>query len=206
MKINMNNLNLKKAALVLCDLQNDFLHPKGAYGRNAVTSVEIEAVPSRMVKVANAMREAGGWVISTHFTLVPGYSGEPSISDHLKAVRPFLTKGDFASGGWGQDIVDELKPSDAKIEKIAFSAFYMSRLEWFLRKISVDTLIFSGIVTNGGVSSTLRDAHVRDFSTILLRDGCAAFDLMTHETAVKALEPVTQVMTCDEFIKGINIE
>jgi nicotinamidase-related amidase len=206
MKINGNNLNLKQAALILCDLQNDFLHPKGAYGRNGVTSVEIAAVPSRMVSVANAMREAGGWVISTHFTLVPGHNGEPLISDHLKAVRPFLTKGDFTSGGWGQDIVDELKPSDAKIEKVAFSAFYMSRLEWFLRKISVDTLIFSGIVTNGGVSSTLRDAHVRDFSTILLRDGCAAFDLKTHETAVEALEPVAQVMTCDEFIRGIKIE
>ena len=78
-----------------------------------------------------------------------------------------------------------------------------SRLEWFLRKINVDTLVFSGIVTNGGVASTLRDAHVRDFSTILLSDGCAAFDTHTHDAAIKALEPVTSITTCEEFVSGM---
>ncbi|MDG1273230.1 MAG: isochorismatase family protein, partial [Alphaproteobacteria bacterium] len=102
--------------------------------------------------------------------------------------------------------VDILKPCDAKVEKVAFSAFYMSRLEWLLRKINVNTLIFSGIVTNGGVASTLRDAHVRDFSTVLLSDGCAAFDIETHDTAIKSLEPVTRITTCQEFIRALSGE
>ena len=80
----------------------------------------------------------------------------------------------------------------------------MTRLEWLLRKININTLIFSGIVTNGGVASTLRDAHVRDFSTVLLNDGCAAFDIETHNTAIKALEPVTRITTCQEFITSIT--
>ena len=203
MTIDLNRLNLQKTALILCDLQNDFLHPEGAYGRSGVTSPEIAAVPGRMTGVIEAMRKVGCLIVSTHFTLVPGHDGEPLISDHLRTVRPFLAKGDFQSGGWGHDLFDPLKPSDEKIEKVAFSAFYMSRLEWYLRKINVDTLIFSGIVTNGGVASTLRDAHVRDFSTILLADGCAAFDIQTHDTAIKALEPVTTITTCGEFISGI---
>tara|TARA_B100000945_G_C20256344_1_gene537008 strand:+ start:198 stop:815 length:618 start_codon:yes stop_codon:yes gene_type:complete len=204
MTVDLNRLNLQKTALVLCDLQNDFLHPKGAYGRSGVTSPEIASIPARMERVIDAMRQVGCSVVSTHFTLVLGRDGEPLISDHLRAVRPFLAKGDFQSGGWGHDLFDLLKPSDEKIEKVAFSAFYMSRLEWYLRKINVDTLIFSGIVTNGGVASTLRDAHVRDFSTILLADGCAAFDIHTHDTAIKALEPVTTITTCEEFISGIE--
>ena len=204
MSIDLKALNLQKTALILCDLQNDFLHPEGSYGRSGVTSPEIAAVPDRMIAVADAMRNLGCPVVSTHFTLVLGRNGQPLISEHLKAVRPFLSKGDFCSGGWGHDLVDVLKPSDAKVEKVAFSAFYMTRLEWLLRKININTLIFSGIVTNGGVASTLRDAHVRDFSTVLLNDGCAAFDIETHNTAIKALEPVTRITTCQEFITSIT--
>lgn len=55
-----------------------------------------------------------------------------------------------------------------------------------------------GIVTNGGVASTVRDAHVRDFNTITLHDGCAAFSPDTHDTAIKALATVGQTMSIAE--------
>ena len=187
-------------ALVIVDLQNDFLHPKGAYARGDATSADIAALPKRVKPVADAVRAAGGWVISTHFTLVPGKLGEPFISPHLKALRPFLRKGDFAPGGFGHALVDELQPADISIEKVAYSAFYMSRLEWVLRKAAIDTLALCGIVTNGGVASTLRDAHVRDFSCILLEDGCAAFSQQTHEANVAALRSVADVTTCADFV------
>jgi len=186
-------------ALLICDLQNDFLHPKGAYARAGQTSPDIAAVPARVKPVADALRAKGGWIVSTHFTLVPGKFGEPFVSPHLKKLRPFLTKGDFAPGSWGQDLVDELQPADMKVEKVAYSAFHMSRLEWVLRKAGIETLAICGIVTNGGVASTLRDAHVRDFHTILLSDGCAAFKREVHDTAVASLAAISPVMTCAEF-------
>jgi ureidoacrylate peracid hydrolase len=204
MSTDPGTLELSRTALILGDLQNDFLHPGGAYGRSGTTDPDIAAVPGRVAPVARTMRAAGGWVVSTHFTLVPGRDGEPFISPHLKSVRPFLAKGDFLPGSWGQDLVDELKPADMMVEKVAFSAFYMSRLEWVLRKADIDTLVFTGIVTNGGVASTLRDAHVRDFKTYLLSDGCAAFGATVHETAVDALRPVTTVLTCAAFLAAIS--
>ena len=204
MSVDPKSLDLSRTALILGDLQNDFLHADGAYGRSCTTDPDIAAVPGRVAPVANAMRAAGGWVVSTHFTMVPSKNGEPFISPHLKSVRPFLAKGDFLPGSWGQDLVDELKPTDFMVEKIAFSAFYMSRLEWVLRKANIDTLVFTGIVTNGGVASTLRDAHVRDFKTFLLSDGCAAFGAAMHGTAVDALRPVSTVLTCAEFLKAIE--
>src|SRR5262249_24768724 len=171
-------------ALVLVDLQRDFIHPQGAYARGGAAAAAIAALPARLKPVTDALRAKGGWIVSTHFTLVPGKAGEPFISPHLKAIRPFLRKGDFAPGGWGHGQVDELQPADLSVEKVAFSAFYMSRLEWVLRKAGIETLVFSGIVTNGGVASTLRDAHVRDFHTILLEDGCAAFSEEVHRTNI----------------------
>ena len=118
-------------------------------------------------------------------------------------MRPFLRKGDFAPGAWGHGLVDDLAPSDFAIEKIAYSAFYMTRLEWVLRKIGVERLIVGGIVSNGGVASTVRDAHVRDFETVVLEDGCAAFDRATHAAALVALRPVARLATVAEALAEI---
>ncbi|MCP5367615.1 MAG: cysteine hydrolase [Hyphomicrobiales bacterium] len=191
-------------AVVLVDMQNDFLHPDGAYGRAGQTSAAIAALAPRLARVAAAARAAGAWTVSTHFTLVPGKGGEPFISDHLRRLRPFLGVGDFAPGSWGQDLIDELKPVDLSVEKVAFSAFYMSRLEWVLRRAGVETLVFGGIVTNGGVASTLRDAHVRDFHCVVLEDGCAAFSDAAHDSSIGSLSTLAQVMTCDGAVAALG--
>jgi nicotinamidase-related amidase len=190
-------------ALLLCDLQNDFLHPEGAYGRAGLGRPEIAAVVPRLRPLVRAVRQAGGWIVSTHFTLVPGRGGEPFISPHLKKNRPFLGKGDFVPGGWGHALVDDLAPADLSVEKVNFSAFYMSRLEWVLARAGVRRLLVAGIVTNGGVASTVRDAHVRDYDITLLADGCAAFDPAIHDTAVAALRPVAAITTVAEALATI---
>jgi nicotinamidase-related amidase len=191
-------------ALVLIDLQNDFLHPDGAYERAGVSAPEIAALPARLRPVADAMRRAGGWIVSTHFTLVPGRGGEPLILPHLKKLRPFLGKGDFAPGSFGHDLVGELKPADLMVEKVAYSAFYMSRMEFVLRRAGIDTLVFAGIVTNGGVASTVRDAHVRDFRAIVLSDGCAAFSTAVHEPTIASLASVVEVADCAQIIAALR--
>ena len=88
-------------AFVIVDMQNDFIHPDGAYGRAGQASEAIAALPERHGRLANALRIAGGWIVSTHFTLVPGKNDEPFISEHLRPLRPFLGKGDFAPGSFG---------------------------------------------------------------------------------------------------------
>lgn len=193
-----------RTALVLVDLQNDFLHPDGAYARGGQGAADIAALPGRLKPVVAALRAAGGVVVSTLFTLVPDRDGEPLIAKHLKALRPFLARGDFAPGSWGQALVDELAPAEFSVEKVAYSAFYMSRLEFVLRRAGIDRLVFAGIVTNGGVAATLRDAHVREFETILLSDGCAAFKRETHDVTVASLGAVSPVTTCAEFTARVS--
>jgi ureidoacrylate peracid hydrolase len=198
--MSVDSIPMARTALLIVDLQNDFLHADGAYARGGQGAASIAALPLRLKPLADAFRTAGGWIISTHFTLVPGKNGEPLIAPHLKALRPFLRKGDFSPGSWGHALVDELAPSDLQIEKIAYSAFYMTRLEWILRKFAIDRLVVGGIVTNGGVASTVRDAHVRDIEAIVLSDGCAAFDDATHQTAIAALKPVARIATIADML------
>jgi len=191
-------------ALLLCDLQNDFLHEKGAYGRAGLANGDIAALPGRLRPLADAFRATSAPVIATHFTLVPDINGAPLIAPHLKKLRPFLAQGDFAPGSWGQQTVDALQPVGFAVEKVAYSAFYMSRLEWLLRKLSISHLVVAGIVTNGGVSSTIRDAAVRDFHVTVLADGCAAFDRATHETALAALKTVADVKNIKTYFEEIT--
>ena len=197
-------MNLASTALMLLDLQNDFIHSDGAYARGGAKSADIAAVPPRLKPLADAFRARGGLVVATLFTLVPGRGGEPMISPHLKALRPFLRKGDFLPGGWGQQLVDELGPADATVEKIAFSAFYMTRLEWVLRKCGIEHVVCAGIVTNGGVASTVRDGHVREFECTVVEDGCAAFSDDIHRAAIEGLRPVAKIQTIAGLIQELG--
>src|SRR5438270_10157912 len=194
-------MSKQTTALILGDLQNDFLHPQGAYGRAGQTSADIAALPARLAPLVRAARHNGILVVATLFTLVPGRGGEPVISPHLKSLRPFLKKGAFAPGSWGQQLIDQLAPADIQVEKIAYSAFHASRLEWSLRKCGVEQLYFTGIVTNGGVASTVRDAHVREFPCTVIADGCAAFSRELHEAALEGLRPVASIVTVADAIR-----
>ncbi len=193
-----------RTGLVLVDMQNDFLHDDGAYARGGARSDDAVALIPRLKRVADAARAAGAWIVSTQFTLVPGRGGEPFVSDHLRKLMPFLGRGDFAPGSFGQDLVAELKPADFSVEKVAYSAFYMSRLEFVLRRAGIETLIFGGIVTNGGVESTVRDAHVRDFHTVVLSDGCAAPSRQAHEAALASMATISPLMTCEEAVAALT--
>ena len=197
-------MNKHTTALILGDLQNDFIHPDGAYGKAGQSDPAIAALPARLAPLVRVARIKGILIVATLFTLVPGRGGEPIISPHLKALRPFLKKGDFAPGSWGQQLIEPLAPADVNIEKIAYSAFHASRLEWVLKKCGIEHLYFTGIVTNGGVASTVRDAHVREFHCSVISDGCAAFGQQVHDAAIEGLKPVAKIVTVERAISDLG--
>ena len=194
-----------RIGMVLVDLQNDFLAPDGAYARGNTTSSAAQALPARMEPVARAIKRHGGLVTASLFTLWPDAQGEPMISAHLKERRPFLRKGDFAPGSRGQAAVDRLLPCiDVAVSKVAYSAFFHTQLDWLLKKAGVDTLVVCGIVTNGGVASTVRDAHVRDYHVIVLSDGCAAFSDSAHQAALADMASVADVMDSATLLQQLG--
>lgn len=193
-----------RTALLTIDVQNDFLHPEGAYGRAGQRAEALAALPPRIAPLRDALRGAGGAHVSAQFTLVPGPGGEPLIAPHLRALRPFLGKGDFVPGSFGHDLVDALAPADYTVEKVNYSAFFQTRLDYILRALGIDTLIIGGIVTNGGVASTVRDAHLREIHAVLLSDGCAAFREEVHAATLVSLGSVARVASCAEAIAMVE--
>lgn len=193
-------LDGRRTALVIVDLQNDFLDAKGAYARGGDTNPMAAPLPARAAQAAHALKAAGGLVAASQFTLWPDAQGKPMISPHLKALRPYLRKGDFAPGSWGQANVDALAGLvDVVVCKVAYSAFFNTQLDWVLRKCSIDTVAVCGIVTNGGVASTVRDAHMRDYRTLVLGDACAAFGQERHDTALADMRNVAEVIDAAAF-------
>jgi nicotinamidase-related amidase len=193
-----------RIGLVIVDLQNDFLSPEGAYARGHTVSPEALLLPARVAPVAQAVKQHQGMVAASLFTLWPDTQGQPMISPHLLERRPFLRAGDFAPGSWGQANVDIIAPwVDVAVCKVAYSAFFNTQLDWLLRRAGVNTVVVCGIVTNGGVASTVRDAHMRDYRTIVLSDGCATFSQVAHQAALTDMASVADVMTCAEFTASL---
>ena len=194
-----------RTALLIVDLQNDFLDPRGAYARGGDSNPAALPLPERAAVAARALKATGGMVVASQFTLWPDAHGEPMVSPHLKALRPYLKKGDFAPGSWGQANVDALAGLvDVAVCKVAYSAFFNTQLDWVLRRAGIDTVAVCGIVTNGGVASTVRDAHMRDYRTLVLADGCAAFGEERHQTSLADMRNVAEVTDCAAFVRSLT--
>ena len=127
----------KTSAVLIVDLQNDFLHPEGAYGRAKQTSPEIAALPEKDITAIEFCKGSRWMDCINSVTLVPGKNGEPFIASHLKKLRPFLKKGDFLPASWGNSLVDLLQPADLVVEKVAYSAFYQTRMEFAYRVLGL---------------------------------------------------------------------
>jgi nicotinamidase-related amidase len=201
----MNMIPANRTALLIGDLQNDFLAPTGAYGRAGQTSPQMTPLPEVVERVAVRLRAQGGMVVASRFTLWPDQHGQPMIQPHLKALRPFLSDKDFAPGSWGQEVVPPLKELvDVAVDKVAYSSFFNTQLEWVLRHAGIQHLVVTGIVTQGGVASSVRDAHVREFEITVLSDACASFREEQHQTALADMSSISTVCTCDEFLEQLQ--
>jgi nicotinamidase-related amidase len=180
-------LEPRRTALVVIDLQNGYMHPDGGYSNVAAAR---DIVPN-VNRLAAALREAGGGVFWVQNTDEPGCRESWSVQDEmlLPAVRDTriaaMTPGSFGHRLWdGLDVQD----TDAVIEKYRYSAFLpgASKLPELLRVCGVDTVLITGTMTNVCCESSARDAMMTNFRTIMVSDGNAASTQAEHDAALSA--------------------
>ncbi len=194
---------VQRTALLIVDLQNDFVHPQGAYARGGQTSAAIAALPARVAPLAGRLRDKGGWVVSTQFTLVPGKGGEPLISPHLKAMRPFLGKGDFAPGSWATRSWMNSNPQTSCREGRLFRVLHDADGVGAAQGRHREALRVRHR-HQWRRASTVRDAHVRDLDVTVLHDGCAAFSRRCTTWSIAALRPVARVLSVAEALAEVE--
>lgn len=191
-------------ALLLLDLQRDFLDPDGVYARHGLPVERLRGILPAVERVAQASRKAHVPIFASKFTIFTSPGGAPLGLDHIVKARPFLLQEGFRLGDPGRELIAELPRPDYELDKPRFSAFHGTPLEVLLRSLDIDTLVLTGIVTHGGVEATARDALIRDFSVVILEDGVAAFDEQLHLASLRGMGLYLTVMDSADYLRALQ--
>ncbi len=196
-----------ETALLLIDMQNDFLHEKG---KAAALGVWKFAKEAGTIQNTRKMIEIAGKndipVIYVKNVFRPDYAEMGPVQLSLCTIGKLIKEGEICKEGtWGAEYVDELKPEagDYIVVKRRMNAFYNTELETLLRGLGRRTLIICGIITNFCLESTVRGAIDRDFDCIVLEDCTASESKEMQEFPMKAIFPmIGAVATSDELVIG----
>jgi len=208
----MIDFDWQSTALLVIDMQRDFLDPAGYAARAGLDTTRLrDAIPG-VARLLKAARDAGIVVVHTREANAPDLSDVPPA--FLDATRrtgaPVGSDGPLGRllvrGERGSGIVDELAPVPGEIvlDKPGFSAFEGTPLGAMLLARGIRTLVICGITTEVCVSSTLRTATDRGFRCITVRDACASSYPDLHDAALRMIEVeggvFGKVATVDEVV------
>lgn len=166
-----------RTALVVIDMQRDFLLP-GGFGESLGNDVSLlqRTVPPLAALLA-AARAAGIMVIHTREGHVPDLSDCPPAK--LNRGAPSQRIGDpgafgriLVRGEYGHDIVDELAPvpGEVVLDKPGKGAFYATDLQDILTDAGITQLIVTGVTTEVCVHTTTREANDRGYECLVVAD------------------------------------
>ena len=176
------SVDTDRTALVIIDMQRDFLEP-GGFGEalgNDVSRLQAAIAPCR--DVLSAARQLGMLIIHTREGHRPDLSDAPphkvlrgDPATRIGADGPMgriLVRGEP-----GHDIIPELYPlkDEPVIDKPGKGAFYQTDLELMLKNRGIDTLFVCGVTTEVCVNTTVREANDRGFRCIVLSDCCGSY-------------------------------
>lgn len=209
------DLDRDHAALIIIDMQRDFVEP-GGFGETLGNKVGLlQAIIPATARLLAAFRAAGLPVIHTR------ECHRPDLSDCPPAKRdrgkPSLRIGDpgpmgriLISGEPGADIIPELYPVEGEIvlDKPGKGAFYATPLGEILAERKIRQLVFAGVTTEVCVQTTMREANDRGFECLLATDATesyfpefkkAAIDMITAQGAI-----VGWVATVDQIVEALD--
>ena len=177
-------LDLAATALVVVDMQNDFLHPEGWFAARGVDSAPVTAVVPVVERLTSVIRRAGIPVIWLNWGIRADRANLPEsfVAKARSARAPTYAEPSPSGRGrvlvrdnWGAATIDQLTvdPSDILVHKHRLSGFWDNEFDSILRQRGITTLLFAGVNTDRCVFSTLQDAGFLGYDCVLVEDACA---------------------------------
>lgn len=188
-------IDSRRTALLVVDMQNDFVHPSGATERwmrkrmrqagNDLPpgpSLTVRMVPrlERLIAVARDISVPVVWVRIEH---------NATSRDRFTKAEGWLYCDE---GTWGAEWYGELgpRPGERVVVKRRHSAFFGTELDAMLRQEGVEGVIVTGTATQGCVEATLRDANAYDYWAVVVGDCCGQLDESAHKLALERMDRV----------------
>jgi len=198
-----------KSALIIVDMQNDFVHPEGGFAHVAREAPEagidmpfLTGTIPHVKRLADAFRTAGRPVVYIAHVVKPDYSDAQwpywRLGHHPGDHRTFIVEGT-----WGAQIIDDLTPlaGEHLVIKKGFGGFSNTPLDTILRTMGVTTCVVSGVTTCVCVSTTVRGGVEHNYRMILVKDAVAEVNRDTHEAELKTMARIfADVKTTDEVV------
>ena len=174
-------VDMSQSALVVIDMQNDFLDPEGWFSsvRNAKVSQLSKVIP-RINELSTAFRLADAPVIHLNWGVRADVANLPanvldkgSACGRMPGYGDSIESGDvLVQGSWGADSVSAINKcdSDLCVNKHRLSGFRDNELEQILRRLNITTVFYTGINLDRCVFATLMDGCFHGFDAVLIED------------------------------------
>jgi ureidoacrylate peracid hydrolase len=166
------------AALIVVDVQNDFVSPEGsAAKRGDDVGAAVAMVPnlSRLIEEARRVGLTIIYIRTTHsdWTDTPSWIYRTSQKSGLNTCR---------EGSWGAEFYDGISPltSERIVTKHRYSAFINTDLNTVLKARGIQSVLVCGVATNVCVETTARDGYMYDYYVTMIDDCSAAYDAKLH--------------------------
>jgi ureidoacrylate peracid hydrolase len=176
-------LDPKRSAVLVIDMQNDFCHPEGAFGKTSFNLLSVYKMVPILARFVDATRSLGVAVVHVRSLLDEKFLSPSMLARNRQLGRE---EGICPEGNWGSEFY-QIHPSanEMVVTKHAFSAFIGTDFQEKLLAKGIETLMVTGVVTNVCCESTLRDGFMLGFYTFLVEDCCASDDEAAHRATVE---------------------
>lgn len=171
--MSLDPLDLQTSALLVIDMQNAFVHEKGTLGISGLDTARLASIVQplkTLIERCQAANMAVIWTLQEHLQ-----TDRVRARKKLAAHTAKRKQVSALAGTWDAEVVDELKALAAVnptfvVRKHRFGAFYSTRLEQLLRMLGIQTLFVTGTTTNACVETTIREAYLRDYDVVAVKD------------------------------------
>ena len=191
-----------RTALLVIDMQNDFLSPEGWYARSGVDIEHMRQSIDPTKALVKAARAQSVPVIWTQH----GFR-DAADAGVFATLREFLKDGGLRKNTWGYELHAEMdaQPDDWYVEKNRLSGFFATNLDLVLRGLKTEILLICGVLTNQCVKATAVDANYRDYKPIVVKEATGTTLPHLHEPALEMISVgVGETRTLDQTLKDLK--
>ena len=192
--------DLSNFVLVLVDIQNDFLHPDGAFIRHGVSAPDpkdVEQLAANNRRLIDSARKLGRPVVHVHTVLRPDHIDSALSIVWRKRLPP--DTGFLVEGTWGAQILDELEPTpdDFKVIKKGHGGFSHTHLDHLLFKLGVTSCVVSGGAVPGCVADTVEQGTALGYQVTVASDATYP----ARSPYLDEFEDLVHILPTDEILR-----